>query len=313
MSRGKGRLARSAQLGLLLFVSLLASILALPRRAAADDIDDSISRLRRSRAYKVRLSAALFLARQSRPRAVMALVRAVERDADAIVRRVAALSLARAVDGAHADIRGPAIDALERAAERDPDRQVRRSARIALEQVRSAPARETHLVSAAAIRPPPSEAAGRIFVHVGRPADLSRALPSGSGQTLLDAMRASLREHAPEYLMSDVLPTRAELASRGLRGFSVNAHVSRVAVASVGNHADVSCTVSVRIGPWSGRDGNELIAANVSASATGNGHITSTRGGTQRAAVECAVTVAEELAAREVIPFLRRLASLPPP
>ncbi|HKE19566.1 MAG TPA: HEAT repeat domain-containing protein [Kofleriaceae bacterium] len=310
MGGGTGRLPRAAQLGLLLIVSALAAMLALPRRAAADDIDDSISRLRRSRAYKVRLSAALFLARQGGPRAIMALARAAERDDDAIVRRVAALSLGRAARGAaDGDARRAAVGTLERAARRDRDRQVRRSARVALDRLRSAPVRESQLVSAAAaIRPDPS-AAGRIFVHIGQPADLSRALPTGSGRTLLEAVRATLRAHAPEYLTSDVLPTRAELDARGLRGFTVNARVARVAVASVGNHADVTCTVSLRVGPWSGSDGNELIAADVSASATGNGHITSSPGGTRRAAVDCAVAVVEELAAREVVPFLRRLAS----
>ncbi len=47
----------------------------------------------------------------------------------------------------------------------------------------------------------------------------------------------------------------------------------------------------------------------MSASASGNGRVVASRTGTRRAAVECAVAVAEELAARQVVPFLRQLAA----
>jgi HEAT repeats len=314
MGLGKGRLPRVAGLRLVIvMLGLLAPLLALPRRSAGDKVDDSINRLRHSRAYKVRLSAALFLSRQSEPRAIRALARAVEADSDNLVRRVAARSLARAVEGASNHSRRIAIEALERAGQRDRDRHVRHSAQQALDRIRSshAPTRQARAGEAAALVPD-LPGAGRIFVHIGKPADLSRSLPSGSNDTLLRAVRGSLRQHAPDYLLaSDVLPTRAELLSRGLRGFIVNAHVARVAVESNGSYADVRCTVSVRVGPWSGRDGNESLAANVSASATGNGHITSSPGGARRAAVDCAVTVAEELAARQVVPFLRSITTEP--
>jgi hypothetical protein len=155
-----------------------------------------------------------------------------------------------------------------------------------------------------------ASSASRIFVHVGMPADLSRTLPSGTASAIYTALRGSLRTHAPDYEMATgTLPTRAELASRKLRGFTVTARVARVAVQPNGNHTDVSCTVSMRIGPWTGRDGVERLSADESASATGNGRVSSSRQGAKRAAVDCAVAVAEELAARQVVPFLRRVAA----
>jgi hypothetical protein len=49
--------------------------------------------------------------------------------------------------------------------------------------------------------------------------------------------------------------------------------------------------------------------ANRSASATGSGKVSASRRDSKRAAVDCAVAVAEELAMRQVIPFLRRVAA----
>ncbi len=300
---------------MLLLLSVLAPLLAVPRKASADHVDESIHKLRRARGYKVRLSAALYLARQRESRAILALVRAVEQDRDPMVRRVAALSLGRAVDEyTAAAARRTAIEALERAARRDRDRQVRRGAERGLERIRGSIAArlvalddEMDLLAAET-----STSASGIFVHVGKPGDLSRTLPTGGRETLLAAVRGSLRMHAPDYKMaSGAQPTRAELASRGLRGFTVNALVASVAVEPVGDFASVKCTVSVRVSPWSGSDGNESLSAHASASASGNGRVVASKTGTRRAAVECAVAVAEELAARQVVPFLRQLAAAP--
>ncbi len=312
MGGGRAGLPRPAWLGILLLLGLAAPIVALPRRAGADDIDASARDLRRARAYKVRLSAALVLAQRSDPRAVMALVRAVGQDPERTVRRVAALALARLADLTTDEARRAAIAALERARQRDRDRSVRRSAQRALDRMHAA---EVDTASSASPRSartrgrPARAGADRLFIHVGAPADLPRALPSGSGDALRAAVRGSLRRHAPDYaLTSAELPTRAWLASRRLRGFAVTASVARVAVRPNGDQADVSCTVSVRVSPWSGSDGNERLSADESASATGNGRVTASGPDTRRAAMDCAFAVTEELAARQVIPFLRRVA-----
>ncbi|HWM88277.1 MAG TPA: hypothetical protein VNO33_20625 [Kofleriaceae bacterium] len=290
----------------------MAPLLGLHRRAAADEIDGAIVKLRRARAYKARLSAALLLAQNGEPRAIMALARAVEHDPQRLVRRLAALSLARALDAAtDGEVRRAGFQSLKRASRRDRDRGVRRSAQLALDRLRGGRAARApdrgYAYRPSSLDPSPD---GRIFVHLGVPGDTSRALPPGGGDALLAAVRGTLRMHAPEYeLTAGAPPTRAELATRRLRGYTIVTSVARVELAPNGAFTDVKCTVSVRVGPWSGRDGNERMAAEESASASGNGRVTSSPTGTRRAAVECAVAVAEELAARQVVPFLRRLSS----
>jgi predicted outer membrane protein len=286
-------------------VAAAALLIALiPCAAWADKIDDSSRQLRSSRDYKVRLSAALFLAKQrGDERAVKALARALMDDGETTVRRVAALSLGTLVgEELPSTANRMALKALEHAADRDRDGRVRSSAGSALIRARR------QMASASSSSSTASSGRGRIFVHVGKANDLSRKLPSGSIEMVQAAVRGSLRRHAPDYQMSSGSPpTRSELASRRMRGYYVGAQVAKVAISARGNQTEVSCTVSMRVSPWSGRDGNERLAANESATASGSGRVSSSARDTTRAAADCAVAVTEELTVRQVVPFLRRV------
>ena len=280
---------------------MLATVAVItPRLARADKIDDSARQVTSSGDYKVRLSAALFLAKQAGDaRAVRALSRALLLDRESTVRRVAALSLGKLVTPRLPEAaRRQALAALERAAERDPDRRVKRSAAAALRGARAALARTE----------PPRARGGRLFLHVAMPADRSRRLPGGGAGTVQSALRGALRRHAPQFEQSSgAPPTRAELGRRRLRGYYVGAQVASVSVSTRGNQAEVRCTISVRVSPWEGRDGGERLVAHESASATGSGKVATSKRDASRAALDCAVAVAEELTARQVVPFLRRV------
>lgn len=277
-------------------------LVALAPSVAADKIDDSSNQLRASRDYKIRLSAALFLAKQQGDRrAVKALARALMVDSESTVRRVAALSLGTLLTpGLPEDARKVGLKALEQSSQTDGDRRVRASAASALLRARS----QLGVASAG------GGGRGRLFVHVGKPNDLTRKLPSGSVEMVQAAVKSALRRNAPDYQMSTGSPpTRSELASRKLRGYYVGAAVARVAIESNGSSTEVRCTVSLRVSPWSGSDGNERLAANESATASGSGRIQTSASDSTRAAADCAVAVSEELTARQVIPFLRRVAA----
>jgi len=283
-------------------MAAIVILVALAPPIAADKIDDSSSQLRGSRDYKIRLSAALYLAKQQGDRrAVKALARALMVDSESTVRRVAALSLGTLLTpGLPEDARKVGLKALERSSETDGDKRVRASAGSALLRARS------QLGVAASS----GGGRGKLFVHVGKPSDLTRKLPSGSVEMVQAAVRGALRRNAPDYQMSSGSPpTRSQLASRKLRGFYVGAAVARVAIESNGSSTEVRCTVSLRVSPWSGSDGNERLVANESATASGSGRIETSAGDSNRAAADCAVAVSEELTARQVIPFLRRVAA----
>ncbi|HLU66387.1 MAG TPA: HEAT repeat domain-containing protein [Kofleriaceae bacterium] len=291
---------RSGAVGIALIVGLI--VVAMPRASRGDKVADSAAQLRSSGDYKIRLSAALHLAKQrGDARAVKALARALARDRESTVRRVAALSLGALVTPElPSRARRDALAALERASSRDRDSRVRKSASAALARARATLARAR----------PARPRGGKLFLHVGMPSDLSRRLPGGSVSAVQAAVRGSLRRHAPDYAQSRGRPpTGSELRARGLRGYYVGAQVAKIAVQERGNQAEVRCTVSVRVSPWSGRDGHERLVASESASASGSGKISTSRSDARRAAVDCAVAVAEEITARQVVPFLRRVAA----
>ena len=301
MRRNGGRLRRLAPA-----LALAALVLCAAAPARADKIDSLARQLRDGRPYKVRVSAALVLAKQTDRRAVAALARALKEDEESTVRRLAALSLGTMISSRlDRASQLAAFEALERASKRDKDAGVRRNAQSALDRGRA-----TMQAERAVARPSePVERSGSVFVHVAKASDLSRQLPSYGSETVQEAVRGSLRRLAPDYKQSASAPSSAELTSRRLRGFRVGAQVAKVAVQPRGSQAEVRCTVSVRVSPWSGSDGAERLAANESASATGNGKVQAPSRDTKRAALDCAVAVTEELTARQVVPFLRRVAA----
>jgi HEAT repeat protein len=276
---------------------------ALVAPARADKVDDSAKQLKSSRDYKIRLSAALHLAKQQGDRrAVKALARALLLDSESTVRRVAALSLgALLTPGLPVDARKLGLRALQQSSETDGDKRVRASAGSALLRARS---------QIGTIDSGSGGGRGGLFVHVGKPNDLTRKLPSGSVEMMQAAVRSALRRNAPDYQTSSGSPpTRSQLASRRLRGFYVGAAVAKVAIESNGSSTEVRCTVSLRVSPWTGSDGNERLVANESATASGSGRVETSAGDSNRAAADCAVAVSEELTARQVVPFLRRVAA----
>ena len=278
---------------------MVALLAVAAGQAYGDKVADMSRTLRSSNSYKVRLSAALYLAKSRDDRAVTALARALRRDSESTVRRVAALSLGRVVDhSTGAAARRTATRALRRASRRDRDRRVRRSARTALAAVKKNSTRPSRATARS------SGPAQGIFVHVGSATDLSRRLPKEGVRALHYAVRGTLRRQAPHYKQASSPPSSSQLASQRLAGYYIGAKVAKVQIASRGNRAEVRCTVSIRVSPWDGRDGHERLVANQSASATGSGVVQTSKSNTGRAALDCAVAVAEELTSRQVVPFL---------
>ena len=47
------------------------------------------------------------------------------------------------------------------------------------------------------------------------------------------------------------------MASSGARGYNIGSTVSSLRVEMLGSQAEVRCSLSMRVSPWTGRDGNE--------------------------------------------------------
>ena len=87
--------------------------------------------------------------------------------------------------------------------------------------------------------------------------------------------------------------------------------MKKIEITKVGTQTQIACTVAVRIAPWSGKDGGEHWEANRAASASGSAKaMTGNRDRDIQGGVrDCLEAVAEDVTARQVVPFLKRLAT----
>jgi len=276
----------------------LAAMVALaPADARADAVDVDVKHLRTSGDYKLRLSSALNLSRLKDARAVDAMSWAMEKDSQVTIRRVAALSLSRMIDETLAlPVRQRAMRALKRAATGDADDKVRDNATRALQELRGLEA----------------AADAKVYLRVVTPADPTRKAPRGTTARMLQSLQATLRRVAPEWTQqwsSGKLPTRAQLDKNGTKAFLIGASVALLEVSRTGGRAEIRCSVSVRVAPWSGSDGNEVWQEEKAASASGNGKVigAATPSAIDGSKQDCLLAVAEQITARQVVPFLRRM------
>lgn len=308
---------RAPGVALLLAMVLVAGWRSKAGAEAIDSIDERIAQLERGGDYKVRLSAAVQLAKSDDPRAAEAMVRVLESEGSKTMRRLAALSLGTMVDGdTPSKLRGQVERALTHAAESDADRKVRRHAQRSLEKLAEVPTRPDPGKSSNQTRrptlAPPRPGARGVFLHVGTPRDASKRAPKGLAPQLHDAVRAVLRKKAPEYRLdwpSPSLPTADELTQARVRAYRVQPSVMAFRIDARGSQAEVECTVALQVNPWQGSDSAERWSEQQAASATGRGRV---RGANRQDAIaaaqrDCVVTVAERITSEQVVPFLRRL------
>lgn len=271
------------------------------RPAIADNVQTSVRQLgSSSTSYKVRLAAALSLSKARDERAVRALAKAVTDDRDATIRRVSALALEKIVDArTDESARKQAFSALEEAAALDRDRKVRETAKKALR-------------SLAGLRnAKPVAGAPAIFVNIDPTLDQSRKVPTATSASLTRIVKKNVERTGYATTWPGGLPTSAELESSRSRAFIVASTVKKVDITRVGSQAQIACTVAVRIAPWNGSDGGESWEANRAASASGSAKATTGTGARdiQSGVRDCLEAVAEDVTSRQVVPFLRRIAS----
>lgn len=269
----------------------------------ADTVGVNVRQLGSESAYKVRLAAALSLAKTRDARAVAAIASALRRDDEATIRRVAALALEDMVSSrTPEDTRELAISALENAAAADQDLRVRETAGRALKSL------------AALRRPRVKRDRPAVFVKLDPISDQSKQLPDGAGDRIEKLLRRSVESTGYATSWPGGLPTQAELASSRSRAFIVASTVKKIEVTKLNGQTQIACTVAVRVAPWNGRDGGERWEANRAASASGSAKATT---GNRARDVEggmrdCIEAVAEDVAARQVLPFLKRVAAAKP-
>ena len=277
---------------------IAACLVVCARAASADTVATGVRQLGGDSAYKVRLAAALSLSKSRDARAVIALAGALRNDGSSTIRRVSALALERMIDARTADdARELGIAALEHAT-RDRDRKVRDTARRSLK-------------SLSGLRRKTRSDAPAVFVNVDATTDQSKRLPNDANARLTRIVKKSIERTGYATSWPGGLPTAAELTSNRSVAFIVASTVKKIEITQVGGRIQIACTVAVRVAPWSGKDGGERWEANKAASASGSAKATTSNRhrDIQSGMRDCVEAVAEDVTSRQVLPFLRRIAS----
>jgi len=280
-----------------------ASLLLCGQVAWADTIDTNIRHMADS-TYKVRLAAALALSESRDPRAVIALAGALTRDDHPTVRGVAARALGKMIDDQTADAaRELGLDAIARAARRDPDAQVRDTA-LRVQQNLAGLRRKKPRLDNRTDKP-------EVFVNIDDTTDQSKIAPRDAGERLDRIVRRNIEQSGYATRWPGGLPTQTELTTNHARAFIIASTVRKIEISRLSHGTQVSCRLDIRVAPWSGTDGGEKWEANKAASASGSAKAMT--GNSEREITsgihDCLDAVAEDVTARQVLPFLKRLAA----
>jgi hypothetical protein len=293
-------------------LAVVTALLLLTGAARADTIDANIRQLKDS-SYKVRLAAVLALSKSHEPRAVIALADALAspllKDDEPTIRRVAALALGKMIDARTADdARELGLDALADAAVNDPDVKVRATALRAEQDLAGLRRKKKDPVSE-----PRTDHTDRpgVFVNVDSATDQSKVAPSDTGERLARIVKKTVERTGYATSWPGPLPTQTELASSHSRAFIVASTVKKIEVSKVSRLTQISCKVEIRVAPWSGVDGGEKWEANKAASASGSAKATTGNSDREIAGGvrDCLDAVAEDVTTRQILPFLKRLAT----
>lgn len=270
--------------------------------ARADTIESNIRQLGES-SYKLRLSAALALGKSHDPRAVIALADLLDRDEEATIRRVAALALGKMIDAQTApDAIALAAEALDTAATTDGDAKVRdtaNKARAAIASLR----KSKHTA--------PAAQSDKVFVNIDTATDQSKVAPAGTSDRVTGVVKRYVERTGYATSWPGGLPTQTELSTHHARAFIVASSVKKIEVAKASGQTQITCKVEIRVAPWDGKDIGEHWEANRAASASGSAKALTgnTAREIQSGMRDCLEAVAEDVTSRQVVPFLKHLAT----
>ena len=140
--------------------------------------------------------------------------------------------------------------------------------------------------------------------------DQSKRLVGDTGERVIRIVKKGVERTGYATQWPGGPPSAADLSSARSRAFIVAATVKKIDIQKAGQTM-ISCTVTMRISPWGGKDGGERWEANKAAAASGSAKVTTGSGDREinGGIRDCLEAVAEDITSRQVIPFLKRLAT----
>lgn len=281
---------------LIQIVVLMIALIAVGPLVYADQSATLVEQLANDSSDKVRLAAAVNLAKLGDVRAVLSLAKALLNDSDANVRAVCAVGLGKLVSAATKPIlRDLAVKNLRAAIQNDPSSSVQQQAIKALGAITGTGAQAPGNQAAS------SGSAASVYVQIG-------PMSSRAGTASDARLRALMVKVASSTLakvagnMSQTwpggVPTKAALAHKSTAGFYIDGTLNTLNVKISGQTATITCKVSMLLADFP--DKNMFGFLNGGASVQGSASAKDQELGTE----DCVAAVIEDLVAKKIVPTI---------
>jgi hypothetical protein len=278
----------------------LAALVALMMHAApalADNVDALIGQLDDG-SDKIRLSAALNLAKLGDPRAIDPLVRRLQSDGEKNVRGAAAKGLGQLVTASvKGALRASAVKALNDAAANDSSAFVQAQASNALTTLGTGPSS------------PPPRPGGGIYVNIG-------PMSSKTGSPQEDAKLRAMMEKIATKTLGKVasnmpttwpggVPTAAALTQKNVQGFFIDGTLNELKVDTSGSSATITCKVNMLLADFPSKSIFGFLNGGAKVQAS------SSPRDVALAREDCVSAVVEDLIAKKIVPTIASKVGIP--
>ena len=275
------------------FVVLLTLVIA-PRIARADNVDTLIKQLGDS-SDKVRLAAALNLAKAGEEKAILPLAKSLLNDSDKNVRGAAAVALGKIIkEHPSTKYKSLATANLKTAAANDSSDFVKTQASNALTTI--------GVGGGSTSQPSGGGGAGGIYVNVGPMSSKTTSSKNDKLRALMvKTAQKTLGKVAPSMQLSwpSGTPSKGELAKKGVSGFYVDGTLTTLDVKTSGGGATISCKVSMLLADFPDKSVFGFLNGGASVTAS------SSASDQDLASEDCVTAVIENLITSKIVPTIK--------
>jgi len=276
------------------FALTLIAVLLIARGARADGVDTLIKQLGDS-SSKVRLAAALNLAKSGDERGILPLAKTLLNDSSSDVRSTAAVALGKLVSGNPSTrYKSLATANLKSAEANDSSGEVKKEAASALAKIGAGGSGNSGNNGGGG--------KGGIYVNIGPMSskttssknDKWRAVMVKTAQKTLAKVAGSMQTSWPGGS-----PSKSALQSKGVAGFYVDGTLNVLDVKSSGNGSTISCKVSMLLADFPDKS--------VFGFLSGGASVTASSSATDQdlASEDCVTAVIENLIANKIVPTIK--------
>ena len=285
---------------------IVALLVSLLRSAHADNIATLIDQLANDDSDRVRLAAAVSLAKAGDDKAILPLAKCVVNDSDKNVRSACAIGLGNLVKpSTKSSIKGLAVANLKTAAQNDASDLVKSQANKALTQITG---QGTTGGTTGGTTTTSGGGSGGIYVNIGPMSSKTGASNDTKLRALMVKTATKTMQNRGSGMKLDWpggAPSKAVLASKGVAGFYVDGTLNELKVKVSGSSSTISCKVSMLLADFPDKSVFGFLngGASVSASASQSDQ--------DLASEDCVSAVMEDLIAKKIIPTICTKATCP--